>query len=422
MATVQPFRSVYYNIDKVKDFKKVTAPPYDVINKELQDNLMSKSPYNFVHIDFNKDRPSDNKDNNKYTRANKTFEEWLKKEIMLQDEVPCLYFYKQEYKIMGQKHSRLGFVGALELEDDDDATVKPHEKTHKHAVDDRLKLTKTLGATLSPIFVCYSDRQKKVEKIFNKYVCLEKPFIELEDLDKVKHKMWRLSEPSLIKEVQDSVSGQQLFIADGHHRYKVACDYRRNRLARKTNFNGTESFNFVMTYFTNMDSKDLQIFPMHRVVKKLSKSLDFLEDTFWIDKIKSQQELLILLAKAGQNEHAFGMYTKNGIRLLRLKNKRLIEKKIKEGSKEFKSLDASILKHFVFDELSVDSADIIYLKDMKEGVSLVNRGDAQAVFIMNPVKIEQLKAIALNGERMPQKSTYFYPKVLSGLTVYKMDS
>ncbi len=419
--SIKPFKAVYYNTKKVEDLTKVVSPPYDVISEEEQSFLHNLSSSNFTHIDYGRDKPNDDKNNNKYTRAKKVFEEWLKKNIMVQDEEPCVYFYKQEYKIQGQKHSRLGFVSLMELEDEEDSKVHPHENTHAYAVEDRYKLLKSLNSGLSCIFVCYSDSQKKVEKIFNKDVYVQDPLLDVVDKDQVRHRIWRMSDSQRIKEIKDSLSNQNLFIADGHHRYKVATEYRKSRLERKQNSDGQEPYNFVMTYFTNMDSKDLQIFPMHRIVKNLPVELDFLEDFFRIDKVKDKEDLIILLAKAGRNEHAFGLYMKDGIKLLRLKNKMLIDEHIKEGSKEYKSLDATILKYFVFDRVGVKSDDIIYTKDIQEATGMVDDGQASASFIMNPVKISQLKSIALNGERMPPKTTYFYPKVLSGLTVYKMD-
>ena len=420
MANIKPFKAVFYNSKKVKSIAKVVSPPYDVISSDEQDELHNLSPYNFTHIDFGKDASNDDKTNNKYTRAKKIYTSWLKKGILLQDEKPCLYFYRQDYKIMGEKHSRMGFISLMELEDEEESRVYPHENTHSKAIDDRLKLYETLKSSLSSIFVCYSDKHRKIEKIFNKNVLTTQPIIDVEDNDKVHHKLWRLSDPDLIKEINDSLSGQHLFIADGHHRYKVAMEYRAKRLSRMRRPSGQEAFNYVMTYFTNMDSRDLQIFPMHRIVKGLPNDLDFLEEFFRIDKVKKKEELPILLARAGRNEHAFGLYTREGINLLRLKNRSLIDKFVKEGSREYKSLDAAILKSFVFDRVGIKSDDIRYTKSMDEVIGTVDESQADAGFIMNPVKISQLRAIALNGERMPPKTTYFYPKVLSGLTVYKI--
>lgn len=421
MSSIKPFRAVYYNSEKIEDISKVVSPPYDVISEEAQNYYHSLSPYNFTHIDLAKDLPSDDKENNKYTRAKKDFESWIKKGVLIQDEKPCIYFYKQEYKVQGQKHSRLGFVSVMELVNEEDSKVRPHEKVHQEAVDDRFKLTKALNSNLSSIFVCYSDKHKKVDKIFIKYIVKSKPFIDTVDEDKVHHRLWKLSAPDLIEEINHSISGQNLFIADGHHRYKVACDYRSSRMGKKAVKGADEPYNYVMTYFTDIDSKDLQIFPMHRIVKKFNVDTNFLEEKFRIDKVKNKVDLLILLAKAGRNEHAFGLYTRDGIKLLRLKNKLLVDKFVTEGSKEYKSLDATILKCLVFDEFKIKSTDIIYTKDMSMATQLVDEEKADASFILNPVKISQLKAIALNGEKMPPKTTYFYPKVLSGLTVYKMD-
>ncbi len=227
--------------------------------------------------------------------------------------------------------------------------------------------------------------------------------------------------PENIQKIVDILSHQKLFIADGHHRYEVAMEHRKSKRAAAGKSDGQESYNYVMTYFTNMDSKDLKIFPMHRVVKDIPQDLGLLEESFRIDKVKSKEELLLLLARAGRNEHAFGLYMKDTIRLLRLKNKSLIDKHMTEGSPGYRRLDATILKYFVLDRMHVKSEDITYTKDIDEVTALVDEGQADAGFIMNPVKVQQLKDIALNGERMPPKTTYFYPKVLSGLTVYKLD-
>jgi len=421
MPRIKAFKAVHYNKEKIGDFKKVISPPYDIISEDEQTYLNNLSPYNFTHIDFGKDRPNDDRSNNKYTRAKGLFEEWLRKEVLVEDDKPSIYFYRQEYKIQGQKYSRTGFISLMELQDEAESKVYPHENTHASAVDDRLKLTSALNSGLSCIFVCYSDRNRNVEKIFLKKVLPTDPMIDVVDKDDVHHKLWRLSDPALIKEINDSLSDQQLFIADGHHRYKMAMEYRNMRKEKRSNFTGAEPFNYVMTYFTNLDSKDLVIFPIHRIITKLPAPINFLEENFRIDKIKNKNDLVIMLTKAGANEHAFGMYTRDGLLLLRLKNKLLISELIKEGSKDFKTLDATILKYFILDRVGIKSNDIKYTKDVHEVFDMVDMHQAECGFILNPVKISQLKAIALNGERMPPKTTYFYPKVLSGLTVYKMD-
>ncbi len=421
MPGIKPFKAYFYNKNKIKDFSEVVTPPYDVISQDQLTDLQNLSPYNFTHIDLAKEKPGDDKDNNKYTRAKKIYDGWLEKQILIQDEKPAIYFYKQEYKVLGEKHSRLGFVGLLELQDEGESKVHPHENTHDDAVDDRFQLTKTLNSSLSPIFVCYSDAQRKVEKIFNKHILSNEPMIDVKDPDGVRHRMWNFTDADVINEIHDSIVDQNLFIADGHHRFKMANELRKLKMSKKQNVTGKEPFNFVMTYFTNLDSRDLQIFPMHRIIKKVPKKMDFIEEYFRIDKVKSLNELQILLTRAGQNEHAFGLYTRDGLKLLRLKNKALIDEFVTKGSKELKSLDANILKYFIFDKIGVKSEDIAYTKNLSDLTEAVNNQAAEAGFIMNAVKINQLKAIALNGEKMPPKTTYFYPKVLSGMTVYSLE-
>ena len=421
MTQIKPFKAVHYDQNKVRDIAKVVCPPYDVISAKQQDAYHNNHPANFIRVELGKEKPTDERDDNKYIRAKRTFEEWMKEGTVQEDPKPCLYFYRQEYKMVGQKHSRLGFVAVMKIQDEKDSKIFPHENTHAHAREDRLKLLKAVKANLSSIFVCFSDQEKKVETIFQKHVANTKPFVDLVDDDGVRHIVWCLDDPAHIQVIVDALTEQHLFIADGHHRYEVAKEYRKSKLSKIEKPTGDEPFQYVMTYFTNIDSKDLKIFPMHRIITRLGGSLDFLEEFFRIDKVRFKEDLTILLAKAGQNEHAFGLYTKAGIKLLRLKNKLLIDKFVTEGSKEYRRLDATILKYFVLDRVGVKSEDIIYTKDLNECFSAVDSKKAEASFIMNPVKIQQLKAIALNGERMPPKTTYFYPKVLSGLTMYRVE-
>lgn len=421
MTQIKPFKGIHYNAEKVGDFSKVVCPPYDVISKEEQVRLHHLHPNNFIHVLLGLERENDNERDNKYIRSQKTFEDWLSKGVMVEDNKPCLYFCKQEYVIRGQKYSRMGFIALMKLQNKGESKIFPHENIHSAAKEDRLRLWQSTKANCSPIFVCFADRDKTVQRIFAEQFSAKKPWMSVVDSDGTSHKMWRLDEERLIIEIQKSLTDQQLFIADGHHRYETAMEYRNLVKTVKGKLSDTDSCNYVMTYFTNLDSKDLLILPIHRLVKKFRGRLDFLEDFFRIDKIRVKDDLPILLARAGQNEHAFGLYSSEGMTLLRLKNKLLIDQYITEGSKDFKSLDATILKWFVFDKVGVKSEDITYTKDIQDVIEKVDSGQVEAGFILNPIRIQQLKAIALNGERMPPKTTYFYPKVLSGLTLYRLN-
>ena len=420
MTEIRGLKAVHYNQEKIKDLTKVVCPPYDVITPQQQNAFYKASEHNFVRIYLGKDEPGDTEQNNKYTRSRTIYNEWLKDGILIEDGEPGIYYYKQEYKIMGEKHSRLGFIALMRIQDEKSSKIFPHENTHKSAKEDRLRLWLSLNSILSPIFVCFADRTKKVEKIFIKDVVNTPPQVNLVDDDGVRHILWKLTEPTLVQEIVGALADQQLFIADGHHRYEVAKEVQRVNKEKCAHYTGQEPFNFVLTYFTDIESRDLKIFPIHRIIRHLPTGLDFLEDLFRIDKLKTKEDMMILLAKAGKNEHAFGFYSQDGIKLLRLKNKAQIDQIITQGSSEYRRLDASILKCFILDRLGVKSEDIIYTHDMNRATAEVESGTADACFIMNPVKIQQLKEIALNGERMPPKTTYFYPKVLSGLTVYRL--
>ncbi len=419
MSVIKPFNGLVYNPAKVADMGKVVCPPYDVISPEQEIVLKKRSPHNFIHVMLAKVDAKQGDDDSRYAKAGATFQQWLKDGVLIQDEKPCIYYTKQEYKVMGQRYSRMGFLAVMKIEDEK-AKIHPHEKTHAGAKEDRFKLWSALKAACSPIFVCFSDRQKKVEGIFQRKVAATKPFVDVVDDDGTRNLCWRLDDPALIEEIVETFDNQNLFIADGHHRYEVSRRYREMMLAATPNATGDEPWNYVMTYFTNIDSRDLQIFPIHRIVRNFPKDISFLEEIFRIDTIKKREDLVVMIAKAGRNEHAFGLYTKKGIQLLRLKNKNQIDAFIKEGSQDYRSLDSLILKAFVFDKLGIKSEDITYCnKDMDECFSTVDNNENVAAFILNPVRIEQLRSIALNGEKMPPKTTYFYPKAISGLTMYK---
>ena len=422
MTQIRSFKATCYNPKKIEDMSEVVCPPYDVISPKEQAAFHQAHPFNYIRVLLGLEKAGDNSHDNKYSRSKKVFAEWLEKGILIEDDKPCLYIYKQEYKVFGQKKARLGFLALMRLHDKEQSKVFPHENTHMAAKVDRLRLLRNVKANLCPIFVCYSDKYKKIEDIFQMHIRQVKPFIDVTDPDGVRHMLWRMDEEGAIEQVKNFMTDQALFIADGHHRYEVGMEYRRLRMQDKKRSTGKEPFNYIMTYFTNLDSKDLVILPIHRVVKKLPKNLDFLEEFFRVDRVGSMNELKILLGRAGKNENAFGLYTKDVIKLLRLKSKTLIDEHIHDGSKDYRSLDATILKYFIFDRVNIASEEIIYKKDMKEAIDMVDNGEAAACFILNSVRVDQLKSVALNGEKMPPKTTYFYPKVLSGLTIYNMEA
>ena len=264
MNKTKPFKAVVYNPQIVGNFKQVVCPPYDVISPQAQEMFHERSLHNFIHILLAKDSELDDK----YRRSANIFRSWLKDRVLIQDELPAVYFYSQSYLVRGEKKTRLGFISLLRLGDEKGSAVFGHEHTHNAAKLDRFKLMKQVKANLSPIFVIFLDKKRIIQRIFQKHLPLQAPFIEVTDDEKTVHKLWRLTDPALLKTIEVSMNSENMFIADGHHRYEVACAYRdlmREKLG--ADFTGEEDFNYCLAYFTNTDYRGLSILPIHRLLQ-----------------------------------------------------------------------------------------------------------------------------------------------------------
>ncbi len=429
MACIKPFKAFIYNTEKIKDLASVVCPPYDVISPEAQESYHSRNQHNFIHILLGKDIPGEDK----YQRASKVFQDWIKERILIQDPVPSIYFYSQEFHIKGEKKTRFGFISLLKLRDAD-TPVYAHENTRVGPKEDRLRLLNQVKANLSPIFSVFLDKKRIIQRLNQKYI-QGKPFIDIVDDDRVSHKLWRLNSPALIDMVGKGMIGENIFIADGHHRYEVACAFREAMKAKLGSaFTGEEDFNYIVSYFTNTDYRGLSILPIHRLLKldnepDMAKLKLDLSQYFDVEeKIKEKRRFFFMMEKGGVAEHVVGIYFKNNkYWLIRLKNVKMLDKLISDKPKEYRSLDASILNHLVFknvlgfdlDNLE-NKVDITFSPDAEEFINKVNEDGSYIAFFLNPVKIQQIIAVAMAGHRMPAKSTYFYPKLLSGLLVNKL--
>ncbi len=427
MSKTKAFKAVVYNPETIGDFKQVVCPPYDVISSQAQDVLHERSLHNFIHILLAKDSPLDNK----YRRSGVIFRNWLKERVLVQDEHPAVYFYSQQYVIRGEKKTRLGFISLLKLGDEKGGAVFGHENTHTAAKLDRFKLIKQVKANLSPIFIIFLDKKRIIQRILQRYLRAQKPFIEVTDDEKTVHKLWRLNDPDVLKMVESSMNNENMFIADGHHRYEVSCDFRDlMREILKTEFTGEEYFNYSLAYFTNTDYRGLSILPIHRLLK-LDPPLDLndfmikAKEYFDIDQLKDRTRFFFLMEKAGCSEHLLGLYKDKKYFLLRLKNVKMLDKLIADKPKEYRTLDVAILNYLVFKNiLKLDLNNLTAIKynpDPYELMDQVDSDPANTAFFLNPVKIQQIINIATSGNKMPPKSTYFYPKVLSGLVVNKFE-
>ena len=418
MTRIKPFQGILYNQKNIADLSKVACPPYDVISRQDQEKFYNMDPHNFIRIILGKERSADNNKENKYYRAKQYFDDWLNTGILERDKAPCFYFCLHEYLYKGKKRKRLGFIALMKLEREN-SKVFPHENTHTKAKEDRLELIKAVGANLSSIFAFFYDKERKIADVFQNHLVNQQAHICVTDGDNVIHKIWRLYDTELIGKIKDYMQDEHIFIADGHHRYEVALNfYNEMRLKDKDNAY-KKGCNYIMTYFTNLDSDDLLILPIYRIVKEIPKEIKILEDNFYMQKVENKEELFSLLARNKNKRGLFGFYRNKEFILIRLKNQEQLENFMPHGSHQYRCLDVSILQFLIFDRLGIKSEDLVYLKDEDRAIKIVDDNEAKAVFFLNPVDVRQLRDIALDGEKMPPKSTYFYPKLLSGLTINK---
>jgi len=423
MTKIAPFRAVIYNKEKIKDTSKVVCPPYDIISVADQQYYHDASSHNLIHILLGKDIAGEDK----YRRAAAYFKDWLKNEILIQDERPAIYFHSQQYTIAGEKKSRLGFIARLYL-DDKNPCVFGHEHTRLEPKEDRLRLLKNVKANLSPIFVLFSDQKRIIQRVYQQHIQDKKPFIDILDKEKIVHKVWRLDDKAILDKLQIDMQNKNIFIADGHHRYEVACAYRDEIKKRLGILTGEEDFNYIMAYFTNTESRGLSILPIHRLVRLDSKlDINNLKGLFLeyldVEEVKDKTRFFFLMEKAGRTEHVLGIYKDKKYWLLRLKNIKLLDRMIVDKSIGFRSLDVSILNYIVLKKIlgvNLENKEkLIFSPNREELIELVNNEPSLVAFFLNPVKIQQIISLALNNEKMPAKTTYFYPKVLSGLVMNK---
>jgi uncharacterized protein (DUF1015 family) len=426
MADIKPFRALMYNREKIDDLSRVVCPPYDIISRPEQAYYYDLHPHNFIHLELGKNIPGENK----YKRAKEDLNDWLKNKIFIRDERPGVYFNSQQYNLKGEKKERLGFFALLSL-DDKKSTVFKHENTRVAPKEDRLRLMKQVKANLSPIFLIFPDKRRIIQRIYQLHIH-EPSLMAATDKEKVTHKLWRIDSPEVIENLRKGLSNENIFIADGHHRYEVACAYRelmRKKLGEAAT--GEEGFNYVLAYFTNAYAHDLSILPVHRLVKVGAK-FDFdafllgLKEYFDVeDKIRDKTQFFFLMEKGGRTEHVLGMYKDKKYYLLRLKNIRLLDKMMVDKPRDYRLLDVSILNYLILKRtLGLDIEDegrIVFSPRAEEFIAKVDQAPGHVAFILNPVKVQEILSISQSGERMPSKSTYFYPKVLSGLVVHKFD-
>jgi len=402
MATVKGFRGIRYNPEKIEDFGDVLAPPYDVINAQEQEDLYNKNPYNVIRLILSKGG-----DDSKYEEASKTFRNWIESDILTNDEEPSIYPYYQEFEEDGKKLTRKGFLAAVKIEDFATKKILPHERTFPKHKRDRLKLNTACKANMSPVFSVYSDPDIVIEKLLDEKLTSE-PIFDITNEDGVRNKLWRISDPDTISFIGNHLEDKSLLIADGHHRYETAIEYRNIQREVNGQTSGDKPYEYVMMFLSNTEDEGLIINPTHRVLKNigdmdLDSFLNKLGEEFNIEKLPYEEGI----SNIGYEEFTILTRDPEFVYKATLKNSNI---------ESPNRLAVTLLHNNVFNKIiDEDSAGILYTKFLDEAVQLVRNGEYEIAFILPELRASDIFDVVLTGDRMPQKTTYFYPKILSGL-------
>ncbi|MDO8142410.1 MAG: DUF1015 domain-containing protein [Candidatus Brocadiales bacterium] len=432
MAIIKPFQGLRYNQDVIADMSSVVTPPYDVISPQEQERYYQIHPNNIIRLDFGKDFSGDTEKTNKYTRAAEFLNNWRKQGILKQEDAPAISIYDQEFLFGNRRLIRRGFIALVKLEPFDKGYIYPHEQTLPGPKADRLKLTQSCQANLSSIFALFPDENNEVDNYLST-VALTKPEVEFTDDTEVKNKLWVIKEKQAVDKLVALVREKPLFIADGHHRYETSLAYREQMRTENGRLGDDLPLDYVMMVCVSMNNPGLQILPAHRLVRNIKdfnfdRILNSLKESFTVELIGKgcRVEDFMPRLNAETRGHTFVMYAgqEDTYYRLQLSNEKLLDTVFANDHPEWRHLDAGILHSAVIHKiLGIHSTDVAlkdyvkYVKEETDAVSLVKSGQYQLAFFLRPTRIEQVREIAMSRKVMPPKSTYFYPKLITGIVI-----
>jgi len=435
VAEIRPFQGVHYSESLLNDWSAVICPAYDIITPQLHEELYLRSKHNFVRLEFGRELPQDTIKDNKYTRSAAALEQWLKQGILEIDDTPAIYIHDQYFTHQGWRYKRRGIVARVRIEEWDKKVIRPHEGTMPDPKSDRLSLLWALQANTSPILTLYEDRGQQVSSLLATQKPSD-PLLTARTIDEEGHTVWAITRPETINQICSSLAEQPLYIADGHHRYESALAYQRERLTYSPAASVDEDFNFVMMTLVDFTDPGLMILPAHRLVRGISKSTlaelaTKLQVFFEVDELSLSTpgvwaQFDDLLTKT--DEIRLGLYGLEADRLfvLSLRNPAAINQMMPYfHSEQYKKLDVSVVDHVILEHLLTLSSEhedklLAYSHDRLDAINRVSTQEYQLAFLLSPVKVEVIKTIADVGDKMPRKSTYFYPKLPAGLVFNRL--
>lgn len=431
MANLKPFKGIRYNPEKAGDFATLISQPYDRVRHGLQEKYYDLNEYNVVRMIKGKEFEGDHVNENVYTRAQAFLSKWLAEGVLKHEEKPALYVYHQEFTLNGETIVRKAVIGALELARFEEGIVLPHEKTHDGPKMDRLMLTRATQAYYGNIFILYPDVQNKVDAILDTAVQRE-PDVDVRELFEkdVRQMLWVVTDKEVLAAVQAEFAPKTgLIIADGHHRYETAITYRDEQREKFPNAPEDAAFNYLLVALVSMSNPGLTILPTHRLIfdyKQMSvdEILAKAAEYFTIEEVADRAALEAYMETKLGEMGRFGMVTKSGVYALDLKSAAVMEELAPSRTKSWQTLDASILHKLILEhimgvtEAQVDAkAGIEYLREPDLGYEQAANEETAILFIVNATRMGQITACTADDEKMPQKSTDFYPKIVTGLAI-----
>ncbi|MBU1048817.1 DUF1015 domain-containing protein [Candidatus Bipolaricaulota bacterium] len=430
MATIIPFRGYRYDPAVVGSISDVVTPPYDRVYPDVQQACYQRSPYNIVRIIKGLSQAADSDGNNVYTRAADSLREWIAKRVLIRDSEPAFYAYHQTYSFEGEHLTRKGVIALGKLEPE---KVHAHENTLKGPKADRLKLMQATEANFGHIFMLYNDPTRSTEKALRAVVESNAPLIEATDADGNLHQVWRITDANIIATIQAALDDKDLYIADGHHRYETAVNFMHECQENGWQAAAPESFDVRMMTLFNVADPGMSIRPIHRLIHGIEgfEADDFFAAAardFHIEK-HATVDAMMTATRDGRRQHMIGCVVGDSNVTFTLKDVTMMEALIgPDRSEDYKRLDVTILHAAILDRLlGIDvkaleeQRNVTYTVDADEGVAMVKTGKEQLFFYLNATSPEEVVRVADHNEKMPQKSTDFYPKLLTGLVLAKME-
>ena len=444
MGTLAGFRAWRYHQGTAGDLGRLIGPPYDVIGPELQSQLYARSPYNVVRVDLGMTAPGDSEADNQYTRAAQLLVAWKESGVLVRDTEPSVTFVEETFHgLDDQKRTRRGFLALVKLHQFEEGIVFPHEFTLSGPKEDRFRLMKATKMSLSPVFLLYDLPGDDITAAWAAGVGAGNPEATVSDESGTSTRVWPTSDPTLLKLIGRLLEAQPLIIADGHHRYETALRYRQYRLDTdgRASADGVDdrACDYALAYFSNMADPGLAIYGTHRLLsglppEKVAALPMTLADVFAVELLSPNADaapaMIAAYLKAHSAGGAFGLCGPGlkGVYGVRLTEPEAVRAAAPTHSPAYQGLDVVILHSLIFEKLlgitSEDTAaqkNISYFKDSNEAFRRLGEGEFQAGFFLNPTRFDQIRDVALGGERMPQKTTFFYPKLPTGLVFHDLD-